>query len=141
MGGRDEFSGLGHGSATREDVILRYAIAREQPYEHEVQERDGSISVTVAGPEQTAVTVTPGPEGKWCTCSEDAVPGTCTHVLFLLTLDAPIAATVRENLSRDRQLIQDEIEELRHQLTALEQQVTALEEIQRLLDSEGTTSR
>ena len=138
MGGHDAFDGLPRDSVTREDVILRYAIARDQPYEYDVLENENSTTVTVTGTDKAAVTVTPGPEGQWCTCSEDAVPGTCTHVLFLLIQDAPIADTIRDNLHHDRQLVADEIDELKHTLAGLEQTKAALEEVSRLVESGDT---
>ena len=115
--------------------MLRFAIAQDRDYEFDVlSESDGEV--LVAGGVQPEIRVSATPDRPWCSCDEDSVPGTCTHVLFLAALDHPVAETIREYLKKDLELTTEEISELSHTLTARKQERKALSEALRLLGAQ-----
>lgn len=119
--------------ATTEDVLLRYAIARDLDFEMEVIDGpDGDVLLTSV--DGTTVRVDASPDGPWCSCDEDAVPGTCTHVLHVASRDHPIAESIADSLTRDLDRRSREITELSHILTARKQEQNAISEAIRLLD-------
>lgn len=118
---------------TRQDVIFRFVIARERNYEYSVQRTD-PLGIEVAADEQPPVFVSLSSDEQWCTCDEDAVPGTCTHVLFLMANDTELADTIRDRLSENLQFISDEIEELTHELHARRLEEEAIAEAIRLVE-------
>lgn len=127
----EEFDSI---SSTQQDVVLRYAVAKEQAYEHDIVE-ETPLRVEVRSHAQPAVVVTPDADSEWCTCDEDAVPGTCTHVLYLaVSSDEAIAQKIRATLSQNSQFHSATIEELRSELRARKQEKNAIAEALNLLD-------
>lgn len=125
--------------STTEDVLLRFAIAQDNAYDLEViSESDGEALLESV--DQPQVRVSARPDQPWCTCDEDAVPGTCTHVLYLASQDHEISETIRDNLQTDLDLAAREITELTHELTARKQERKALSEAMRLLESKSLSS-
>lgn len=125
--------------ATTEDVVLRYAISQKLEYEVEVI-NEASGEVLLESSDQPQIRVTADPDQPWCSCDEDAVPGTCTHVLYLAGQDHPISKTIIEFLEIDLDLVTEEVEDLFHTLEARKQEKKALSEALQLLqrsDSDG----
>jgi len=101
--------------ATREDVVMRFAASERQQYEYEIIDED-PLRIEVESDEQPAVEVVGGPDYSWCTCDEDTVPGTCSHVLFLAASNDEIAVRIQTELARDIEILGDELEELQRRL-------------------------